>query len=98
MTRHVHRTDGFDVMRDHLVEALRLALLLLVVVACVTAATRPVTPRRRSQRTRQHQPSTVTARTVPSRSRSKLYRNRWDRRDLARGIGADFADPEIADR
>lgn len=70
-------------------EAIQLALILIVVVACVTAATVPATShrasRRASRRLRRGIPGDkakpVAARGLPTQ------RNRWDRPDLDRAIG-----------
>ena len=81
------------------VEALRLALLLTVVVVCVVVATRPEPHRRRTVRTtnrrrvRNASDSAGSHRASDS-SRTPLYRNRWDRSDIARAVGRDFAEPE----
>lgn len=74
-------------------DALRLALVLMVVVLCVMAATRPTPPRRRVRRAPVRRRSPEPA---PSRDRAgaTLNRNRWDRLDLARAVGLDFADPQ----
>jgi hypothetical protein len=81
------------------VEALRLALVLSIVVICVLAATRPQPHPRTSSRSSVRQKAKDSDRSVDDRPRStfsrpKLYRNRWDRSDIARAVGRDFAEPD----
>lgn len=80
-------------------EELRLALVLGIVVICVVAATRPQ-PRTRSSSRAANRPlendKTRAGESTerPSFSLPRLYRNRWDRIDLSRAIGRDFAESD----
>lgn len=80
-------------------EDIRLALFLIVMVGSVMLATRPVSARRRSDRSKGRERSRKSSDPL-SRSafqfgtRRIIDRNRWDRRDLARGIGGDQLDPD----
>jgi hypothetical protein len=86
---------------------LGLALVLLAVVVAVILATRPSPPRRR--RARSPRPPDTTSgphadRSPPDRWRrpaatlspDPFHRNRWDRCDLALGVGRDSAVPDLA--
>jgi hypothetical protein len=86
-----------DGLRAIPVDELRLALILFVVVVCVMVATRPVPPRRRVTRTQARDRSSDPG---PARTRhtATLSRNAWDRSDLARAVGLDFADPDNVGR
>lgn len=87
------RTFAHDGLRAVPVDELRLALILFIVVVCVMAATKPAPPRRRASRPNaRRRPSDPAA--PRRRSGITLNRNAWDRLDLARGVGGDFADPE----
>jgi hypothetical protein len=81
------------------VEALRLALVLSIVVICVLAATRPQPHPRSTSRSNVRQKTKDSDRSVDDRPRSafsrpKLYRNHWDRSDISRAVGRDFAEPD----
>ena len=80
-------------------EVLRLALLLSIVVVCVVAATRPqprhrVSARATVRRTAKDTGSSTDAPQRSAASRPTLYRNRWDRSDIARAVGRDFAETD----
>jgi hypothetical protein len=85
---------------------LQMTILLLAVVISVLAATRPTPPRRRrgrSPRSRDNQsgpkrrhPAPLLARRPPLHSNSDpINRNRWDRADIATGVGRDHAEPDL---
>lgn len=77
-------------------EEVKLAILLIVMITCVMAATRPVTSRRKNSPTRRAK-SSSSPRSNSSTSGHraiKTSRNRWDRLDLARAIGRDEVDPD----
>jgi hypothetical protein len=82
------------------VSTLSLALITIVVVVAILIATRPA-PRqtRRTERTtgaEKNAPDPLSARPgagsfdlTPAMTLEALHRNRWDRRDLAVGVGRD---------
>jgi hypothetical protein len=87
---------------------LEVAALLAAVVIAVILATRPVPPRRRRarpQRPNDTESGPHDSRTTRRFGRSSpeqialdaIHRNRWDRADLAAGIGRDdvVADPSL---
>ncbi|HEY7032057.1 MAG TPA: hypothetical protein VH482_12040 [Thermomicrobiales bacterium] len=89
---------------------LQMAMLLLVVVVTVLAATRPSPPRRRRGRAprprdddsprqpdsrRPRTPAVLNRRSGPRPTADPINRNRWDRTDIAAGVGRDHADPDL---
>ncbi|HEY8446993.1 MAG TPA: hypothetical protein VIL01_07770 [Thermomicrobiales bacterium] len=83
---------------------IELAFWLLIAVIAITAATRPSPRRRRPspvQRGGQEQgrdggePSQDTRHQAGPRSPDRVHRNRWDRLDMVRGIGRDWALPDL---
>jgi len=78
------------------VEEVKLAILLLVMITCVIAATRPVPSRRKNSSTRRAKDSNAPHGNPPTSGQRtmKTSRNRWDRLDLSRAIGRDEVDPE----
>lgn len=77
-------------------EEVKLAILLIVMITCVMAATRPVTSRRKSSSTRRAKTANAPRGNPPSPGQRtvKSSRNRWDRLDLSRAIGHGEIDPE----
>jgi hypothetical protein len=86
---------------------LGLALILLAVVIAVILATRPSPPRRRRARSprppdgtsgpqTERSPSDRMRRPAVTLSPDPFHRNRWDRCDLALGVGRDSAVPDLA--
>ena len=83
-----------------------LAMLLLAVVIAVLVATRPAPPRRRRPRPvrpRDGKPgphirrsNVLMSRRIGEReSPDPSHRNRWDRADIAAGVGRDHAHPDV---
>jgi hypothetical protein len=81
------------------VDALRLAIILTIVVACVVIATRPQPSRRRSPRPveRRRRPNASNGATKHRLGLGRglaVQRNHWDRTDLDRAIGRDYDDAD----
>ncbi len=80
-------------------DEIRLALFLIVVVGCVMLATRPVSNRRRADRSRSRDRASQSSDPLPRNHRGSSSmrlagRNCWDRTDLVRAIGHDHIDPD----
>ncbi|MEA2512566.1 MAG: hypothetical protein QOJ59_2053 [Thermomicrobiales bacterium] len=85
---------------------LEMAMLLLALVISVLVATRPAPPRRRSRSTRprggkphpnDRGAATLSVRrSAPPPQPDAIHRNRWDRTDIASGVGHDYAQPDAA--
>ncbi len=79
-------------------------MLLLALVIAVLVATRPAPPRRRRPRSMRPSggkihPNARRAATLSSRRSvphglDSVHRNRWDRADIATGVGRDYAQPD----
>ena len=77
---------------------IQLAMLLLAVVVAVLVATRPAQPRRRRPpvvRRRLGKPGATSELMSERVSPDPSHRNRWDRSDIAMGVGRDHAHPDV---
>ena len=82
---------------------LEMAMLLLALVIAVLVATRPAPPRRRPHPMRPRDGKSRAngrgaaisplRRLAPDRA-DAVDRNRWDRADIATGVGRDYAQPD----
>jgi hypothetical protein len=83
---------------------LGLAILTFTVIAAVMLATRPISfssRRHKDEETESNRevepppaPSAILARRSPPLPFLRIHRNRWDRDDLARGVGGHQQDPD----
>lgn len=85
---------------------LEVAAFLLAIVIAVIAATRPAPPRRRTRSQpppdrkpdpRRSQSDRLSIhRSIATPAADQIHRNRWDRADLATGVGRDDVRSDVA--